>query len=64
MTSTETVISGDWDYLPDIGAPVMLLIYLGCLFAFAVLAQAEKGLKWMDAAILIIAGLIGFILLG
>jgi len=64
VTSTETVISGDWDYLPDIGAPVMLLIYLGCLFAFAVLAQAEKGLKWMDAAILIIAGLIGFILLG
>ena len=64
VTSTETVISGDWDYLPDIGAPVMLLIYLGCLFAFAVLAQAEKGLKWMDATILIIAGLIGFILLG
>lgn len=64
VTSTETVISGDWNFLPNIGAPVMLLIYIGCLFAFALLAQVEKGLKWMDAALLIIAGVIGFVLLG
>ena len=64
ITVTEKTLEGSWQDLPDIGGPAMILIFLGCILLGGLIAHAEKGLKWLDLAVLIMGAIVGFTLLG
>ena len=63
-TAHETVIDGDWDYLPDLSSPAIFLIMLGTLIIGGLIAHVKIGLKWLDMVIMICGVIFMYALLG
>ena len=63
-TAYETVIDGDWDYVPDLSSPAIILILLGTLLVGGLIAHVKIGLKWLDMTIMTASLVFIFALLG
>lgn len=63
-TATKTVVSGDWDSLLNIDAKAVILIFLGIVILAGLFCHVKFKLKWLDAAVIVIALITAFMLLG
>ena len=63
-TITEKKITGDWQSVPDIGGPAMMLVFLGTLIVGGLIAHVKLGLKWLDMIIVLAGAVMSFTLLG
>ena len=63
-TATQTVVTGEWDYLMDIDKNVLLFVFLGILLLAGMFCHLKFKLKWLDGAVVVIALVVAFAIMG